>query len=140
VNKRFNLAGSVEDSKRLGRPRTGRSEQNTFELAQKIMQSPRKSVRQMAVETGIPKSSVNRILTKDLKFRSYIPRLKQELFAEDCDQSMEFCEKWLETTANDPTFSEHVLWSDEAIFRLNGHITRHNCTYWSDAIPHLTID
>ena len=94
----------------------------------------------MLAETGSEETTVRRILKKDLKMKPYIPRMTQELFAEDFDSRMEFCEQWLESIAENPSFHEHVLWSDEAKFHLNGHVNHHNCSYWSDANPQITID
>ncbi|CAI6366393.1 unnamed protein product [Macrosiphum euphorbiae] len=39
----------------------------------------------------------------------------------------------------DPEFFRTVLWSDEAIFKLNGSINRHNCVYWAFENPNLVL-
>lgn len=36
----------------------------------------------------------------------------------------------------DPNFAKRILWSDEAIFKVNGRVKRYNCVYWSDSYPH----
>jgi hypothetical protein len=140
INDKFDQTGSVRDLPKSGRPRTGRSDENLFEVTQKVLQSPQKSTRRMSAETGISHSSVARIMKKDLKFKSFIPRLVQELNEDDFDRRLEFAEEWVRQADADPTFVEHVLWSDEAIFRLNGHVNRHNCVYWSDVNPRITVE
>jgi hypothetical protein len=34
---------------------------------------------------------------------------------------------------------DKIIWSDEACFKWSGHVNRHNCVYWADENPHLTI-
>nr|CAI5830231.1 unnamed protein product [Callosobruchus analis] len=33
-----------------------------------------------------------------------------------------------------------IIWSDEAQFKLNGTVNRHNCVYWCEENPHVTIE
>ena len=40
---------------------------------------------------------------------------------------------------DNPTFLDEIVWTDEATFKLSGHVNRHNCVYWSDRNPHFTI-
>jgi len=40
---------------------------------------------------------------------------------------------------DNPTFLDEIVWTDEATFKLSGHVNRHNCVYWSDTNPHFTI-
>ena len=32
-----------------------------------------------------------------------------------------------------------IIWSDEGCFMLSSHVNGHNCVYWADENPHLTI-
>jgi hypothetical protein len=139
INSNFDKTGTVSDLPRSGRPRTGRSEENIVMVSNKISQSPGKSTRRMSAETAISQSSVERILRDDLKLKSYVPCLVQELSEDDFDRRVEFAEEWIRRIDEDPTFGEHVLWSDEAIFRLSGHVNRHNCIIWSNINPHETV-
>jgi len=41
---------------------------------------------------------------------------------------------------DDETFQDKIWWSDEACFKLNGHINRHNCSYWSHDNPHVVLE
>jgi hypothetical protein len=47
----------------------------------------------MSAETGIPRTTVQRILKKDLNLRSYIPQMVPELIGEDVDRRVQFAEK-----------------------------------------------
>lgn len=40
--------------------------------------------------------------------------------------------------SDDESFLHQILFSDEAIFHLNGHVNRHNCVYWSADNPSHT--
>jgi hypothetical protein len=50
-------------------------------------------------------------------------------------------EEWiLDSTQEDLILLDRILWTDEAIFQVNGRINRHNCVYWSDKNLHLIIE
>ena len=40
----------------------------------------------------------------------------------------------------DPSQIDKIIWSDEAIFKLNGHLNRHNCVYWNATNLHHMIE
>ena len=49
------------------------------------------------------------------------------------------CESFQQIFNDDPTTLDRILWSDEATFKLNGHINRHNCVYWNEDNLHHVI-
>ena len=59
---------------------------------------------------------------------------------DDPDRRIEFCEWYRAGCADDNTFSMKIIWSDEATLKLNGSINRHNCSYWAQENPHLTVE
>ena len=71
-------------------------------------------------------------------YKPYIPRLIHQLNEDDFDRRVEYCETFLSFTQNEPDIIHRVMWSDEAIFRLNGHINRHNSIYWATENPNVT--
>ncbi|CAF1503241.1 unnamed protein product [Adineta ricciae] len=77
---------------------------------------------------------------KHFKLKPYKPRLLQALNEYDPDQRVEFCEWIINSTEEDLTVLDQILWTDEAIFQINGRVNRHNCVYWSDSNPHLIIE
>jgi hypothetical protein len=71
-------------------------------------------------------------------YKPYIPRLIHQLNEDDFDRRVEYCETFLSLMQNEPDIIHRVMWSDEAIFRLNGHINRHNSIYWATENPNVT--
>ena len=41
---------------------------------------------------------------------------------------------------HDEAFVDQIWWSDEACFKLNGQINRHNCVYWSSENPRVLVE
>lgn len=138
INSTFDETGSVADRPRSGRPRSGRSDENVQTVQEIITKEPTTSTRRLSAESQIKHSSVYRILKKDLKFKSTIPTLCHALNEDDPDRRKEFCEIFL-NRFNDNSL-RYILWSDEAHFKLNGHVNRHNSVYWSQENPHRTME
>jgi hypothetical protein len=64
------------------------------------------------------------------KFQLYIPRLVQQSTTQIAGYNfVNGLGTWLT-----------VVWSDEAQFKLNGTVNRHNCVYWAEDNPHLTVE
>lgn len=139
IRDKFENEGTILDlhGKRSGRPRSSTGALGQAAVLEGFRRSPKKSLRQAAREAGISKNSVHRIL-KDQKWRRYIPRLVQDLAEDDPDRRVEFCHWFLLKCQQDPQFPRKILWSDEAKFKLNGEVNRHNCSYWATENPHFT--
>jgi hypothetical protein len=41
--------------------------------------------------------------------------------------------------ADDSSLCDRIVWTDEAIFKLNEHVNRHNCVYYVVENPHIVI-
>lgn len=141
IRDKFEADGTVHNvnKKRSGRPRTSTSPRKEEQVQEALIRSPQKSLRQTARETHISKDSVHRIM-KRLGWKSYIPTLTHALNDDDPDRRVQFCEWYLEKCAEDAGFPHKIVWSDEATFKLNGTINRHNCTYWGPVNPHVTVE
>ncbi|CAF3664629.1 unnamed protein product [Rotaria sordida] len=77
---------------------------------------------------------------KDLNLKPYKPRLLQALNEDNPDRRLEFCEWILDSTQDDQTLLDQILWTDEATFRTNDRVNRHNCVYWSDTNLYFIIE
>ncbi|XP_076308728.1 uncharacterized protein LOC143224177 [Tachypleus tridentatus] len=125
IRDNFETSGTVQDVHKgcCGRPWSSTSPTREAELLKSLHRSPRKSVRQIARETGIPKSSVHRML-KRIHWKSFFPALVHALNEDDPDQRVEFYEWYLVKSAEDAQFPNKIVWSDEATFKLNGLVNR----------------
>lgn len=137
--KKFERTGSVEDAKRIGRPRSVRTEQNSMMVAQSFVENPRRSAKRTSLVLEIPSRTLRRIM-EDIGLHCYHPHLLQQLKPRDHLPRMEFCEWYLIMKAADPFFERQILWSDEAQFKVDGRVNRHNCVYWADAHPHEILE
>lgn len=100
-----------------------------------IHMDPHISSRQIVRESGIPKTTVLRIL-RVMKYHPYHITLTQALTPNDMLERVRFCQWALQMIQLDPDFFRFVLFSDEATFKSDGSLNRHNCHYWSDQNPH----
>lgn len=83
--------------------------------------------------------TVNRSL-HDLGYRPFRPRLIHGLLEDDPFQRVDYCETMLQLFEENESLLDRILWTDEAMFKLNGHINRHNCVYWDSFNPLVTIE
>ena len=58
----------------------------------------------------------------------------------ELDKRLEFCENFVKFSEESSDFPDRILWSDEACFKQNGHVNRHNCVYWDSENPHHIIE
>lgn len=113
--------------------RTTSTEKRVLEA---FARSPEKSVRRGADELGLSKSTVHRILSEN-KLKPYKIQILQALNDEDIDRRMEFSEQMLNRMNEDEDLLDRVMFTDEAIFTLNGGVNKQNVRYWSDENPHF---
>ena len=132
--RKLMTTGSVLDSARSGRPST-KSDADVELVREMFDRSPSKSTRQAARESGICRHTILNVLHEDLRYRQWKPHYVQQLFPEDCDRRVEFCETMLAWFEDCPELSSKILWTDEAVFRVGGFVNRHNCHYWCESDP-----
>ena len=136
---RFEENGTVDDKKRSGRPAIARTPENKAAVKSVFSNDPTTSTRRAASELGISRRSIQRMLS-DLHLHPYRPRLVQQVNDDDPDRRIEFCEKLLAMIEEDNSILDNIIWTDEAIFKLNGHVNRHNSIYWSSENPRIDIE
>ena len=66
--------------------------------------------------------------------------LVQALLPCDIDKRVKWAEDYLEAAERDFTYPDYILWTDEAIFHLDGHVKRHNAVIWSVQNPHALME
>ena len=67
----------------------------------------------------------------------YRPVLLHVLHEDDHDRRLEFCELFQKMHVDHPNFIANIIWSEEAVFKLNGTINRHNCVFYDVSNPHV---
>jgi len=132
---KFRQTGSVANKKR-NMENPVRNEATEVAVLGEIVMNPTLSTRKLSDETGVPRTTVQRIL-KHNKWHPYKIQLLQELTEDDNDRRLQFCEIMSEIVINDPNYLFNVCFSDECSFFLNGTVNRHNCRYWSDTNPRI---
>ena len=103
-----------------------------------FVNSPKKSIRRAAQEISLQRMSLGRLMPK-LNLKPYRPRLLRGLLEDDPDRRLQFCEIMRNQISDERDRLDKIIWSDEACFKFSGHVNRHNCVYWADENPHLTI-
>ncbi|EFN80150.1 hypothetical protein EAI_04514, partial [Harpegnathos saltator] len=78
---------------------------------------------------------IHRILVKE-KWHPFKIKITQELSEGDFDRRNEFCDEMMCQYDDNNNFFDHIIFSDEASFELNGVVNQHNCRYWSDENPY----
>lgn len=132
LNK-FKTTGSVHDASRSGRPSVPVEEKEV--VIAKVMKSPKKSVRRSSHELNFPRTTMRRILKAE-NFHPYKLQHVQQLTEDDPDRRMEMCSWFMDRLDEGHEFLSDILFSDEAMFTMNGQVNRHNCRYYAQENPH----
>ena len=69
--KRYKDLGTLDDRSRSGRPATVTTKKNKEKIRSQIRRNPQRSMRKMAKDIQISEGSVQKIVTKQLKFYPY---------------------------------------------------------------------
>ena len=87
-HKKFMETGTVFDTRRSGRPKT--SEENIERVRQAFQRSFIKSIRTAARQLELPRSTVHKILHKNLRLYAYKVQMLQALQPNDMPRRKEF--------------------------------------------------
>ena len=131
---KFRTEYTIEDTKRTRTHPATNEDQQELVLAG-FAANPHSSQRKMAQEVGISKTSVRNIL-KTNSFHPYKIQLLHKMNEDDPDRRIQFCEEMIERNDQNPDFNRRTCFSDEATFKLNGEVNRHNMRFWSAENPH----
>jgi len=93
------------------------------------------SVRLAAVELDISRSSIQRMLRRDIKEFTYNMQTVHKLEEEHNDRRVEMCETLLNHHKNNSSILDNIWFSDEAVFYLSGRVNRHNTRIWRTENP-----
>lgn len=98
-----------------------------------VREQPGLSIRKWSSVLSLHKTSLNRILHKDLHLHPFKIQIVQQITSNDHTRRLQFANEMLEKF----TSFNNIFFSDEAHFHLTVQVNRQNCRYWSDANPQL---
>ena len=104
-HKKFMETGTVFDTRRSGRPRT--SEENIERVRQTFQRSPMKSIRTAARQLELPRSTVHKVLHKNLRLYAYKVQMLQALQSNDMPKQKEFAVNMLQRISENEAFLKH---------------------------------
>lgn len=140
VDKFRNTGSLVDDNKgHSGHPFSARTPANIAVVRDRLQQSPRKSTRRLSQEVGISRTSVRRIIHKDLTLFPYKIQILQQQTDANKRERVEFCQSMSERIENNPGVLNLIFFSDEAHFHLSGHVNKQNMRFWARNQPHEHI-
>ena len=124
---------------RGGSSRTVRTIDNVQRVVVAVMEQPQTSQRRLSAQLDLSLSSINRIL-KDRGFHPYRLRHRHALNEEDFESRMDFATEFLSELEDSPNILQMMIFSDEAIFHVDGHVNGWNCRYYALENPDFVAD
>ena len=134
---KFKDTGSVTDRPRSGRPKI--SEEKVREISELYKIEPTSSIRQAAMQVGVCRESVRKVLKKKLKLYPYKLQIVHFLKPTDFDVRYKFAVEILNEIDIDPNFLNRIIFSDESIFHISAKVNTHNTRCWSSETPHRIL-
>lgn len=132
---KFEQYGNVGDVKRVGRPRSGRSIDNIQLVRKSVSDNPETSTRRRSKELSIQRGTIRQILKEDLLLYPYKIQLVQKIYPSDLKLRFEYSRAVLNLVANDQSFLENFMMTDEAHFHLSGFVNKQNYRFWGTENP-----
>lgn len=116
------------------------SEELLLDIVLSILENPKKSLSRIALEHGVAKSTVWNVLRKKEHFFPYKILGKQELFADDYNRRVNFCEDMTGRIHEDPTLVRRTIFTDESPFYISHAPNRKNNLMWCRENPHVFLE
>ena len=121
----------TKDQKRPGRPKSARTAETIQAVEDAIRGERRVTVRDLAENLSMSKSSVHNIIQKDLKMSKIAPKfIPKDLTEDQKNNQLEACRANIELVRDDPSLLQRVVTCDESwvsVFELE---TKQNSMEW----------
>ena len=98
------------------------------------------SIRRVAVELDISRSSFQQMSRKDMKAFPYKLQTVHKLKEEDNDRRVGVCETLLNYNKNNLSILNDIWFIGEAVFYLSGRVNRHNTRIWETKNPKAVLE
>lgn len=138
--KKVREQGLLLDNRSGPRARPVRTPENIAAVAHSVGQNPSTSTRRRSQQLAISRTSLRRILHKDLGLFAYKVQMTQELKANDHPLRYQFSVWAIDQLDNDVDFGRKIIFSDEAHFHLGGYVNKQNCRIWGSEQPHVIVE
>lgn len=140
--QKFSLHGKVTDliRGRSGRKRSVRTAENEDDIVTTIESDEKVTIRRMALSVAASRSSIHRMLKDDLKFKAYHMSRVQKLTAAHKVTRKECCEMFLTMDIVDDDLRNNLIFTDEALFHLDGHVNTRNSVFWAANNPRKSYE
>jgi len=125
---------------RSGRKRSVRTAAKKEQVQTAMENSPMRSLRKQHQALNISYGSLWRIARQELKKFPYRIQVKQPLSAQDKARRVNMCDWFHEAMAAEPDFIEHLWFSDESHFSLDGYVNKKNTVFWGSEPPTHVIE
>ncbi|ERL94889.1 hypothetical protein D910_12162 [Dendroctonus ponderosae] len=109
-----------------------RSAENIAVVCDSAAEEPSTSTRRRAQQVNISRTSLMRILNKDLNSHAHKVQLPQELKPADHFQRRQYAVWLIEQTEVNGDFTKKIIFSDHAHFWLSGFVSKQNCRIWAN--------
>ncbi len=140
--KRYNEDSSVDDRSRSGRPRSVRTPAVIKAVKARIQRNPKRKQKLLALQMGLSRTTVKRVLNEDLGLRAYRRKTGHRLNARLMDLRLKRCRALLKRYAGKKY--REILFSDEKIFTVeesynkqNDKVYAHSSEEASNRIPRV---
>lgn len=129
---RLRDTGSIKNRPGSGRPRSVRSINRIKAIREKVRRNPRRSAGKLALESGISKTSMRRILNIDLGLKPYKKIKRHGLSAKNKKDRIDRCKRLLKRHGQKSV--EKIVFSDEKMWMLQESYNAQNDRIYSISI------
>lgn len=155
VVKKFEDKNCICKSKSSGRP-TILSEDVLEDIRGRVVRSPNKSIPKLAAQSGIYAALViknifnfrfvglsvgtcHKALQKCLRMHPYKVSVVQQLYPQDFNQRVQYCE-WFNQHLHNNNLLDVTFFTDEAWVHLSGYVNSQNYRTWGTENPHVFVE
>jgi len=132
LSKKLETKGTLLDGHTGGRPKM--SEETIQNVKDRLLASPKKSLRRLSQELGFSRSACQRAVKK-AKLHAYCISVVHGLKEPDQVKRVAYC-LWFQTLLKEnPGILDYTWFSDKAWFHLTGYINSQNSRIWASENP-----
>ena len=123
---RYRKTNSVTPARKPGKKRSIRTKANIKKVRERIRRNPAQSMRKIARDLKLPKSSVHEIATKDLQLKAFKKQKVHGLTSVQKQARIQKCKHLIRWHGD-----REILFSDEKLFLLQNSHNQQNDRVWS---------